>query len=1671
GVATSVVGSFGSINIASDGTYTYTVDNNNASVQALRSSSNTLQDVFTYRVADTAGLTSLATITVTIQGTNDAPWDSGFAAGTGLNFSGSGEVALSGLGVNTAAGATTTVEFWMNWNGTNYVMPFGFTHTDLYFSGTSFGFNTCSSDVYGIASAGLANGWRHIAAVFHNGNVTQNQLFVDGVQQTLTQRIGTSNNANAYVTNSAKISGWLYDSGYKFTGGIDEVRIWNGTRTQSQIQANMYSSLSGPVSGLLAAYNFDNVTLGVGGVTDVSGNGRSGTSSGLTAGNIVSTGWSATGVTLGENTLTGTVIGSVRGYDYDAGDTLSYSLFDNAGGRFAVTSGGVLSVADGSLLNHEAATNHTIVLRTTDAAGLTFDKTLTINLTDVNETPTAVADSATAVEAGGVSNGTAGTNPTGNVLTNDTDVDAGDTRAVTGVLAGTQASATGNVGSSVNGSYGSISIAANGAYTYDVDNSNAAVQALRTSGNTLHDVFTYTMRDTVGLTSTTQITVTIQGANDAPTDITGTLTIAENSANASSVGTVSTTDIDAGDGFTYALTNNAGGRFAINATTGQVTVANSSLLDFETNASHSITVQVTDTAGATFSKAITVSVTNVNEAPTAITVTSAATTMQFDTSGTLLQNSQGTAIVTATSAVAGYDAARGGVAQISAGGQFNVSASAPTLGSNFTLFARFKNLYISEQGYNTLFRGVTDHQLLLNVSTKELGYFDNNTNGFRGTGYVASGLDDGQWHSAAVVNSGGIFTYYIDGTKVGNTITDSSTTTLGWIGGMAAGQAFSQYLDDFRYFGSSLSAAQVATLNSDTEAALTIAENSASGTYVGSVIGRDVDASTALTYSLTDSAGGRFAVNISNGAITVANSSLLNFEANTSHAIVVRATDQGGLTFDQTVTIGVSNVNEAPTAVADTAIAVEAGGTANAIAGTNPTGNVLTNDTDVDTGDTKTVSGVAAGVVGSASTNVGSAVAGTYGSINISSTGAYTYTVDNSNAALQALRLSGQTIQDVFTYTMRDAAGVTSTTHITVTIQGANDAPHDITATLIIAENSANGSVAGTVIGQDVDNGDSFTYSLTDTAGGRFAINSSTGQVTVANGSLIDFETASSHNITVRVTDASGATFDKVMTVAVTNVNEAPVMTSTGGIDNNVSLLLNGDGANGSTAIIDSSLSPKTVTAFGDAQISTAQSKFGGASLGFNGAGAMLTSTSSDLSLGTSDFTIELWAYRLGGAPANSTYMQLSAGTDLYSPVLGFVQGSEIQIYISSNNASWNIAAGQRWGTVQANTWVHYALTRQGSTFKAFENGIQQSTWTSSASIYQASNLVSIGKSQNTASENYKGYIDALRITKGIARYTGNFTPTTNSLTTINEDNVTSAGDTVAQIVPDGAITDVDYTPSTSAPESIAITAINNTNGTWQFKLGNGAWSNIDSTLLATQALLLDSTDSVRFVPNADWSGNSTFTYRAWDKTGGTTAGSYVTISSTGGSTPYSSEIGTALITVNAVNDAPVALADTATAIEAGGVSNGTAGTNPTGNVLTNDTDADAGDTKTVSGVAAGVLASASGSVGASVTGSFGSINIAANGAYTYTVDNTNAAVQALRTISNTLSDVFTYTMRDAAGVTSTTQLTITIQGANDTPTAVVDTATAIEAGGTTNGTAGTNPTGNVLTNDTDVDS
>jgi len=107
----------------------------------------------------------------------------------------------------------------------------------------------------------------------------------------------------------------------------------------------------------------------------------------------------------------------------------------------------------------------------------------------------------------------------------------------------------------------------------------------------------------------------------------------------------------------------------------------------------------------------------------------------------------------------------------------------------------------------------------------------------------------------------------------------------------------------------------------------------------------------------------------------------------------------------------------------------------------------------------------------------------------------------------------------------------------------ANSPPTNITlSSSSLAENSANGTVVGTLTTTDPDPAGSFLYSLIDDAGGRFAI--SGGNLVVANGSLLNFEAATTHTVTVRSVDNGGLSVDRVLTINVTDVSEAPAITA-----------------------------------------------------------------------------------------------------------------------------------------------------------------------------------------------------------------------------------------------------------------------------------------------------------------------------------------------------------------------------------------------------------------------------------------------------------------------------------------------------------------------------------------------
>lgn len=172
--------------------------------------------------------------------------------------------------------------------------------------------------------------------------------------------------------------------------------------------------------------------------------------------------------------------------------------------------------------------------------------------------------------------------------------------------------------------------------------------------------------------------------------------------------------------------------------------------------------------------------------------------------------------------------------------------------------------------------------------------------------------------------------------------------------------------------------------------------------------------------------------------------------------------------------------------------------------------------------------------------------------------------------------------------------------------------------------------------------------------------------------------------------------------------------------------------------------------------------KVGKAALYLDGGGAYGGSygeggSSTDYEFGSGDFTVEWWEYRFNADANEATVSRDGSGG--YCPwTFGKSNGTNSLVYITSNGSSWDIANGKSFGAISATTWVHYAITREGNTFRMFKNGTITDTWTSSATILASSQPMVIGKSGG----NYiTACIDEMRITKGYARYIANFTTTT----------------------------------------------------------------------------------------------------------------------------------------------------------------------------------------------------------------------------------------------------------------------------------------------------------------------
>ena len=680
-----------------------------------------------------------------------------------------------------------------------------------------------------------------------------------------------------------------------------------------------------------------------------------------------------------ENAAAGTTVGTVAATDAE-GDNLTFAIIDgnavgNANNAFAISAGtGELEVA--GTIDYETTQIYTLTVQVSDGMTLAT-AAITINVMNVNDNAPAIVAQIFSV-AENAANGAA----VGTVMATDADGDA-LTFTIT----------SGNMGNA-----------------FAINASSGAITVSGTLNRATTQTYTLMVRVSDGTTSmeaAVTINVTGTGGNQAPIIAAQTFSVAENAAANTPVGTVAATDAD-NDGLTFTITNgntigNAGDAFAINASSGVITVAGT--LDHETTPTFTLTVQVSD-GTATASAAITINVTNVNEAPV-ITAQTTAFTIAEDANN-------GTAVGT-------------------------VAATDPENDPlTFTITA-----------------GNTANTFAINASS--------------GVITVAGTLD--------------------------RETTSTYTLTVRASDASLSGTA------DFTVNVTDVNEAPVVTAQAT---AFTVAENATNGTAVGTVAAIDPE-NNRLTFTITNgNTGDVFAINASSGAITVAGT--LDHETTPTYTLTVRAAD-ASLSGTANFTVNVTDVNEAPMVTAQSSAFTVAenaanGTTVGTVAATDPENNRLT--FSITSGNLSDAFAI----------NASSGAITVAGTVDYETTPTYTLTVRAADASLSG------------------------TANFTVNVTNVNDnAPTIAAQTLSIAENSVAGTTVGTVAATDAD-GDNLTFNITNgNTGDAFQI-ANTGIITVKTAAPLDFETMPTFMLTVQVSDGM-TSVDATITINVTNVNES----------------------------------------------------------------------------------------------------------------------------------------------------------------------------------------------------------------------------------------------------------------------------------------------------------------------------------------------------------------------------------------------------------------------------------------------------------------------------------------------------------------------------------------------------
>jgi hypothetical protein len=818
------------------------------------------------------------------------------------------------------------------------------------------------------------------------------------------------------------------------------------------------------------------------------------------------------GGSVSEAAAGGTVVGKLYTADADKGDAYTYQLVDAKGNaiddaNFVIKDNAIV-VRDGASLDFESAASQTLQVQVTDKAGATHIEAISININDANDAPTAIK-----IDGGSVSEAAAGGTVVGKLYT--ADADNGDAHTYQIV------DAQGNAVDDANFVIQDNAIVVRDGASLDFESS---------ASQTLHVQVT----DKAGATHIEAISININDANDAPTAIKiDGGSVSEAAAGGTVVGKLYTADADKGDAYTYQLVDAKGNaiddaNFVIKDNA--IVVRDGASLDFESNASQTLHVQVTDKAGATHIEAISININDANDAPTAIKIDG----------GSVSEAAAGGTVV-GKLYTADADNGDAHTYQIVDAKGNAIDDANFVIQDNAIVVREDASLDFESNASQTLHVQVTDRAGVTHIQDITISIEDANDaptaikiDGGSVSEAAASGTVVGKLYTADA-DKGDAHTYQLVDAQ-GNAVKDTNFEIQDNAIVVRDGASL-----DFESAASQILHVQVtdkagATHIEDIVISIedandaptaikldggVVSEAAAGGTVVGKLYTADADKGDAHTYQLVDAQGNAVKdtnFEIQDNALVVRDGASLDFESNASQTLYVQVTDTGGATHIEDIIISIEDANDAPTG-----IKLDGGSVSEAAAGGTVVGKLYTADADKGDAHSYQIVDAIGNVIDDANFEIQE-------NAIVVRDGA---SLDFESAASQILHVE-----------VTDKAGASHIEAVTINVTDANDAP---TAIKLdggsVSEAAAGGTVVGKLYTADADKSDAHTYQIVDAKGNviddaNFVIKNNT--LVVRDGASLDFESSASQTLHVEVTDKAGATHFEAVTINVTDANDAP---------------------------------------------------------------------------------------------------------------------------------------------------------------------------------------------------------------------------------------------------------------------------------------------------------------------------------------------------------------------------------------------------------------------------------------------------------------------------------------------------------------------------------------------------